>query len=322
MGVFHFLNVLEGDCSIIQHPSENVTVVDVNNAAPTVSKGLREATGIRGDFRQRESPVNPIEYLKDFDLSSVFRFILTHPDMDHMGGIKAFFEEFGPTNFWDTDNTEGKEFEEGSPFNELDWLFYKNLRDGEPETYPKRLSLLSGVKGQYYNVGEDGSEGGDGLYVLAPTGDLVEEANEKGEFNDASYVILYRSEGGRILLCGDSHDRTWDHILEKYPEDVDEVDVLIAPHHGRKSDRSFKFLDIVKPKLTFFGNAPSEHLAYDAWRSRGLVIVTNNQAGCMVVDTDVSPMKFFVTHKNFAEKVNKNTWWSERHKAYYVSDVK
>lgn len=321
MGVFHFLNVLEGDCSIIKHPSGHVTVVDVNNAKSLVSKALLEALGVRGDFRQRESPVNPIEYLQDFGVSSVFRFILTHPDMDHMGGIKAFFDAFSPTNFWDTENEEEKDFEEGSPHNELDWLFYKSLRDQSPTTDPKRLTLLSGAKGQYYNVGEDGSTGGDGLYILSPTDDLVSDANESGDYNDASYVILYRSTGGRILLCGDSHDKTWEHIVENHKADVSNIEILIAPHHGRKSDRSFDFLKTVNPKLTFFGNAPSEHLAYDAWRNRNLPFVTSNQANCMVVDTGSSPMKFFVTNKSFAEKVNENTWWSDSHKAYFVCDV-
>ena len=31
------------------------------------------------------------------------------------------------------------------------------------------------------------------------------------------------------------------------------IDLLIAPHHGRKSGRSYEFLDTLKPTLTFFG---------------------------------------------------------------------
>ena len=44
---------------------------------------------------------------------------------------------------------------------------------------------------------------------------------------------------------------------------VTNIDLLIAPHHGRDSERSYDFLDVLKPKMTFFGNANSEHLAYD-----------------------------------------------------------
>lgn len=31
MGVVHFLNVNEGDCILIQHPSKHNTVIDISN---------------------------------------------------------------------------------------------------------------------------------------------------------------------------------------------------------------------------------------------------------------------------------------------------
>lgn len=41
MGILHFLNVLDGDCSIIQHPSGHTTVVDVCNASvESIVEGL------------------------------------------------------------------------------------------------------------------------------------------------------------------------------------------------------------------------------------------------------------------------------------------
>lgn len=35
--------------------------------------------------------------LKDFGVSTIFRFILTHPDMDHMDGMKSLFDSFSST---------------------------------------------------------------------------------------------------------------------------------------------------------------------------------------------------------------------------------
>lgn len=137
--------------------------------------------------------------------------------------------------------------------------------------------MLAGRRGQYWNVSDDGSSGGDGLQILAPTQKLIDSANNADEdYNDCSYVLLYRTGGNRIIFGGDSHDDTWEHILENYHRDVDNIDLLIAPHHGRDSDRSYEFLDVLKPTLTFFGNAPSEHLAYSKWRNRGLSFITNN----------------------------------------------
>lgn len=327
MGVFHYLNVKQGDCSIIQHPTGHVTVVDVCNAASAnqeevaLAKAIVEA-GVPGNFNQKDTPVNPVAYLKKFGISSVFRFIATHPDMDHLDGIQSFFDEFSPVNLWDTDNECEKDFSDGGgQYNEDDWDFYTSLRDGKPTTDPKRLTLFAGERGHYYNRDAEGQGGGDGLHILAPTPELLAQANECDDYNDASYVILYRSNGGRILLAGDSHDKTWEHILANHEDDVKDVELLIAPHHGRKSDRSYDFLDVVRPKLTFFGNANSEHLAYGAWNGRGLTFITNNQANCMVVNTSVNPMDVYVTNKVFAEKCNPDTTYSNAFQGYYLGHL-
>lgn len=331
MGIFHFLNVLDGDCSIIQHPSGHATVVDVCNASvesiaerlvkEALAKALVDKEKAGGNYAQKRSPANPIEYLRGLGVTNIFRFILTHPDMDHMDGIHALFTQFAPANFWDTDNAKKTDFGEGSPYREEDWLFYKDLRDRESATSPKRLVLYSGAHGQYYNRNEDGKGGGDGLHVLAPTKELVSIAKQEDDYNDASYVILYRSEAGRILLAGDSHDGTWEHVLEAHRKDVENVDILVAPHHGRKSGRSYDFLDIVSPRLTLFGNARSEHLAYGAWTKRDLCYITNNQANCVVVDTNGQAMKVFVTNGQFARDVNPSTSFNEDLGAFHLVDL-
>ena len=331
MATIHFLNVKDGDCSLIKHNSGHVTVIDVCKAKPSepivevMSAQLAKTErGVMGNFQQKKYPVNPISYMHDHGISNIFRYIQTHPDMDHMDGITALFDAYKPLNFWDTDNEKemANSSWEGSRYSRVDWEFYQRLRDSKPQTNPKRLTLLSGARGQFWNVGEDGSMGGDGLHVLAPSQDLVDTANQAGEeYNDCSYVLLYRTGENRIVFGGDSHDDTWKHVLAKHGQDVTDIDLLIAPHHGRMSGRSYEFLDTLRPTLTFFGNARSEHLAYDSWRHRELSIITNNQANCMVVDTETSPMTLYVTHENFARRVNIFTFYEEAVRAWYVGRI-
>jgi beta-lactamase superfamily II metal-dependent hydrolase len=320
----HFLNVNNGDCSIIQHGSGRVTVIDVCNASPTdvyAEAFLKAAAAFEpgkfGHFNQNKYPANPISYMRDRGIISVFRFVLTHPDMDHLDGIEAFFNAFSPGNFWDTDNTCEKEFGLGNNggYSGRDWNFYKNLRDGISDSDPKRLTLYSGAHGKYWS-NDDFSGSGDGIVVLAPTSALVAQANECDDHNDCSYVLLYRaqtSNGGthKILFAGDSHDATWEHILEQHGDLVSNVDLLIAPHHGRHSDRDWEFLDVLNPSLTLFGNADSEHLAYSAWSNRGLPIITNNQAGNIIVDVDSDPMVVYVTCEKFAKSRNAYSFFSD-----------
>ena len=90
MGIVHFLNVNEGDCIWIKHPSEHNTIIDISNGKSV--KNIFESASLSGNHNQKDHPVNPIEYLKGRNVSTIFRFILTHPDMDHMDGIKTLFE--------------------------------------------------------------------------------------------------------------------------------------------------------------------------------------------------------------------------------------
>lgn len=331
MPVVHFLNVKEGDCSIVQHGSGHVSVIDVCNArkekdsqvSETFQSKVLESAG-SGNLNQKAYPVNPIEYLKKFNIYSIFRFVLSHPDMDHMDGIKDLFEVLNPINFYDTDNNKELDFSEGSPYRKEDWDFYKSLRDEKPDTDPKRLTLFSGDSGSYRTMDWDGNKPGDAFYVLAPTPELVEESNDNAsnDYNDCSYVILYHGAGGKVLFSGDAHDKTWEHIINTHSSAVQDVDLLIAPHHGRKSDRDYSFLDVLKPKMTFFGNAKSEYLAYSAWTYRKLPYITNNQANCMVVDAGDSHMPIFVTNETFARQQNPNTFFSTTFQGWFLSNIK
>jgi competence protein ComEC len=332
----HFLNVKEGDCTWIKHANGNNTIIDVFNASIERAKEDAFANaileylvanevktqGINGNFRQKEYPVNPIEYLQGFNVKSIFRYIQTHPDMDHMGGIKEFFETFSPTNFWDTENKKEIDSFNNSPYSEEDWKFYKRLRDGS-ESEPKRLTIFSGSNGKYYNRDENDNPGGNGLYLLSPTKELVEESNENDDYNDCSYVILFKAANGhRVIIGGDSHDKAWDYILEKHEVEITNVDLLIAPHHGRDSKRNYDFLDVLKPKLTFFGNANSEHLAYDKWNSRNLEKFTNNQGNCLIAWFHEEFTGIYCTYKKFAEVYCKTKGYETHYnsivKAYFL----
>ena len=318
MPTIHFLNVSPGDCSIIQHVSERVSMIDVCDGNRTdVEEGIaslrksiedmvNKGGAGSGNFRMAESPTNPIKYAKSLGIDSVFRFILSHPDMDHMDGLDAVYTKLGIANFWDTGVTREKPPFGGTQYKEEDWDRYELLRSGKVSGVTS-LSNLAGAVFEYANRGKDGSEGGDGLAILSPDKSLVAAASDGGDINDGSYVILYRSQGGRVIFAGDAHDATWEYVLKHYASDVENCSVLIAPHHGRHSDRSYDFLDHIKPKLTLFGNAPSEHQGYGAWNSRNLWKITSNQAGNIVLEIGPGAINVYVENDRFASSLGANT---------------
>lgn len=323
MGIIHFLNVKEGDCIWIKHPSDHNTIIDISNGfSETVNESVLEYSAISGNYNQKAYPVNPIEYLKDFNVKSIFRFILTHPDMDHMDGLKELFENFSVTNFWDTANDKVmKGNDEWGKYKKEDWDFYQHIRKSDND--PIVLNLYSGSKGKYYNQDEDGKSGADGLYILAPTKELVDESNKSKDYNDASYVIMYRTGASKkIVFAGDSADKTWEYILTNYKNDVSDIDVLIAPHHGRSSGGNDNYLDVLKPKITLFGNAKSKYLDYNSWNNRELLHITNNQANCVILNTNgTNGIDIYVTNEKFARDFYQDTAYNKDYRAWYIHTV-
>ena len=310
MSTIHFLNVYEGDCNIIQHDTGRITVIDVSNAddhvdtpaekalkATEARKAMRERNYVPSDKRnygQKHIPDNPIDYLKKLKIGNIFRFIVTHPDMDHLDGIKDLFNSFRINCVWDTDNKK-PDLSTGGGYNEEDWQFYKGIRDQTNKAYT-RLTYTSKNSCNFFDL--------DDIHILAPTAGLVKQAIEADDYNDSSYVLLYtppKKGGGtwKILFAGDSHDKTWEYILndQELKGLVTNIDVLFAPHHGRDSQRKYDFLNTLNPKVTLMGNAGSEHLAYSSYRG---IRITNNEAGYVVINITSDALVFYVKNEEFA----------------------
>jgi beta-lactamase superfamily II metal-dependent hydrolase len=139
MSIVHFLNVLQGDCNVIQHSNSNrVTLIDVCNAdSDEIYENAELRNAIKddvsdtttGNYGQKKYPENPIKYLQRLNINTIWRFIVSHPDMDHIDGIRDLFSDINIFNVWDTSNNkEINDFSCYGRFNEYDWEYYKKLR--------------------------------------------------------------------------------------------------------------------------------------------------------------------------------------------------
>src|SRR5437016_8013283 len=181
----HFLNVGNGDCTIIQMPDATTTVADVCNARSQIHE-------------QSQDYVNPLRYIGSLSISSIYRYIQTHPDMDHMDGLLDISRAFGLANFWDTRNTRERPQEFGYGFREEDWDSYQELRRSErARFYTRNTNPI---------LPQDNSERVYGIFVLGPNEDLVAKANKTEDWNMLSYVVLVRFGGFKLLLGGDASD--------------------------------------------------------------------------------------------------------------------
>lgn len=329
MSEAHILNVGQGDCNILLSNSGRITVVDICGGNREIKEelGLLEAilekAAVKGNFRMCEKPTNPITFMIDkMNSKNIFRFILSHPDMDHMDGFNSLMDNLNVSNFWDSGVRKVKPDFTGSPYEEKDWDRYVKVRD-DNEAGVTVIAPKAGTKNKYFNQDDKGG-GGDFIYIYAPPKNLVNEANDSDNcesVNDASYVVVYRSAGGRILLPGDAHDKTWAYVLENYKDHLYECEFMLAPHHGRDSNRSWDFLDQIKPKFSVIGCASSKHLAYEQWNKRGLEKITQNQAGNVAIYPDKEGLSIYVENNKFAEAYGGDTSIKDKYGNYYLTHV-
>lgn len=271
----HFLNVGEGDCTIIEHDSGRISLVDLSNVKRLDDTTLEEA--ISGDMNLairkmagqdiallREAAQKKIAPLTDaleyYDAHigkarDIWRLIITHPHMDHMSGLHRLVnhEPKAAYNFWYSSkqnfglDSNEKWQKSAGRYDREDWRTYKQLRDSDAlRTFDQRQGALN----SYWKE--------DGISIWAPTTELVTEAVAKNDPNILSMVLKVSYAGRHILLGGDATgDNTWPAI---YPNiTMSDIDVLKASHHGRNSGYHQKSVKEMSPWLTIASVGQSDH---------------------------------------------------------------
>ncbi len=249
----HFLNVGHGDTTIIEFPSGRVAVIDLNDSqlldedsaaelaesfridlvdnlaqkcntsAESAAKAWMRADGGSYARRIREliteaydiSLEDPVTYLTGQLLcSSVFRFILTHPHMDHLSGLHRLVQQEAVTIqfFWDTHHSFSKDFakEDVKGFDSNDWDEYERLQDnaaGSPKV----------IRNHRNDIGEFWTD--DRITILSPTVELETEAANKSDPHYLSYVLAIKWGATKVILGGDANSEVWKDILDHYGED-------------------------------------------------------------------------------------------------------
>lgn len=284
----HFLSVGDGDCTIIELPDNNIMVVDLCNAR------------LRPEAASTEFE-NPIIYLSRLtSSSSIFRYVQTHPEMDHMDGLADLLRRFSIINFWDTKNTRKKPSVFSYGFREEDWNKYQELRQSESVRYYLRSTTGIGLTGGTFPYN---------IYVINPSSDLVKEANQNEDWNLLSYVILIEYEGFKLLLGGDASDSAWQNIYDYAENDstakklLTNITVFKASHHGRNSSYcGVDMLNLMNPQKIVIskGSVPGEQSAYGKYYnwSGGADNMFLTSKGTIIVDYyDVQNRKYSIGYK-------------------------
>lgn len=250
-----FLNVGKGNCTVIQFPSGKIAIIDIDNSK------IDDEDDILQD---------PIDFLdKKYSGKSIFRFILTHPDMDHMSGIDELFDNRKIYNFWDTEHDKelDTETDDFGPFNTDDWKRYQDIRKNKEN--PKALKLFRDATSECCWTQDD-------IQILSPSQQLTKLSKETKEgnsdkYNHISYVLRIEYLGIVILLGGDATKAAWQDIFDHYNAknklDLLKADIFLAPHHGSENNINKDVFEYINPDFVVVSVHRGKDYAYDYYNS-------------------------------------------------------
>jgi competence protein ComEC len=307
----HFLNVGHGDCTIIEHPSGHISMIDINNCKTLTADEIElfnASTVVTASIQQRNEQyyqdrlVDPIEYWKEnFAGKSLFRYIQTHPDMDHMSGLYRLIvqeDSISVINFWhpgDTKTIEDVNWDKGF-YDRNDWDAYQSIS----ESADVEVVKVKVIKPEFGDTNEFYTS--DEITVLGPTKKLRDEINSDNEgkdsrsWNDISYMLKVSHAGRAVILPGDAESEAWETAMENAEGHFD-CDVLKASHHGRESGFHEVAVKTMSPKwvIASVGKEPSTSAAelyeqndckYFSTREHGTVVLEIADNGSITL-TDI-----------------------------------
>lgn len=269
MSIIKSFSVGNGDMFYINHANETFTIIDCN-LIDEVKVGI----------------LNEIDTQRTGKV--IQRFISTHPDDDHIHGLKELNERIQILNFYCVSNNIKSD---GS----IDFNEYCILRDSDNAFY-----IEKGCSRKWMNESDE-NHNSSGISILWPDinnhyfkEELEKIENKKSDSpNNISPIIKYSlKNGATVLWFGDLEN----DFLDKIKDNVEfsNADIIFAPHHGRKTGKIPKsVLDKICPKLIIIGEAESPHLDY----YDGYDTITQNTAKNIVLNCGLGEVDIYTDYE-------------------------
>jgi len=271
MSIIKSFAVGNGDMFYIKHNSDNFSIIDCYL-----------------DESNREELVD--EIITESKDKNIRRFISTHPDEDHLCGLKYFDDRFNIINFYCVENEATKSDET------VNFKRYCKLRDSSE----KAFYLKKGCSRKWMNQ-SDQERGSAGINILWPVTEnedfkeALEKAKNGESPNNISPIIKYSlEEGVNALWMGDLEKDFLEKIKNKL--DLSKIYIIFAPHHGRKTGKvPYDLLDKLDPEVVVIGESASKDLDY----YDGYNTITQNSSGDITLECVAKKIHFYVSSEDY-----------------------
>jgi competence protein ComEC len=206
-----YLDVGQGNAALVEFPGGKRMVID--------GGGLS-----RDHFDVGQMVVAP--YLWRSKITRVDFLVLSHPQADHLNGLRFLAKAFHPKEFWHN----GDEVETDGFRDLMSIVKSRKIRVCLPGDLQKGR-VIQGVKMDMLHPlpGDDPSWG-------------------KGELNNRSLVLKLSFGGTSFLFAGDLEERGEETAVSRAGPAL-RSHILLSPHHGSQSSSSMGFLEAVRPGI-------------------------------------------------------------------------
>ena len=266
-GEITFIDVGQGDSVFIKLPhGKGNYLIDTGGI---VQFGMEEWKERRKQYEVGRDVVVP--YLKSKGITKIHKLILTHGDLDHVGGAFEVMKELN--------------------VKELILPISADLSDLEKELF--LFAKEEKIPVRFTKAGESWKNGNIRFQILSP------ETEKAASKNDGSIVLYAKIGGLNWLFTGDLEKEGEEKLIRKYHDLT--IDVLKVGHHGSKTSTTEEFLDATNPKLAVISagrknryNHPSE-LVLERLEKRNIKIFRTDQDGAITY-TFIKERGTFSTH--------------------------
>lgn len=202
----------------------SVSYIDIGQGDSELIE-LPEGKNILIDAGDKDGTKNLMKYLNSRNIKKLDLVIISHPHLDHYGGLLQVLKSIDITQVYDS----------GAPTSSSTYL--KLLK----QFAAKKVKLNVVRKGQDVSFND-----GIVLKILAPEDPLLK--NTRSDANNASVVAKLIYNKTSFLFTGDIEEESQDRLLKDNASDL-KSDVLKVAHHGSRYTSSKEFLETVKPRI-------------------------------------------------------------------------